>query len=112
MKQSEFKSLIREEVRKVIMESSVLDKVADLYAYDGIKTSYDNDMIVRYGQSTVNKAVQLAPKIEAYKKKLKSIAAELKKSPEAKVLLAVSNAKAAYGGAHGPTYKMSDILNL
>ena len=126
MKASEFRKLIREEIAKEAKMSpstkelqdlvhkmmtpppdnrtdqqKLAAKAADLYAYTGGKTSYDSDDVKRYGQETVDLAKKMGPKIEAYKRKLKTIVAELEKSPEMQMLMSIMDANTAYGGGRG-----------
>ena len=84
------------EAKKADIENSV----ADLYAYAGPKTKYDERMVQRYGQDVVDKAIEMAPAIIEYQKKIKEMVKEVTKSPEGKMLMKViSNAK-GYGGHH------------
>jgi hypothetical protein len=112
MKLSEFKKLIREEVKGAMSEASSLEsKVADLYAYSGVKTQYSSDMVERYGQKTIDLAVQMAPKIIAYEAELKKIVQEMEKSPEAKMLLKSMEASRAYDGASYYRSTLGDLIN-
>jgi hypothetical protein len=111
MKKSELQQIIKEEIKKTINEGSIEDKVADLYAYAGVRTSYDSKMIDKYGQATIQKAVEMAPKVLAYQAKLKAMANEIKTSPEGKMLLAMAKANQLYSGDSGPV-SIGDIFNL
>ena len=112
MKASEFKKLIREEVKGALSEVSSLEtKVADLYGYANIKTQYSDDMVQRYGQKVVDLAIQMAPKILAYKAELKKMVKEMEKSPEAKMLLKTIEASRAYGGDSSRA-TLGDLINI
>lgn len=111
MKASEFRKLIREEVKEALSEASNLEtKVADLYGYSGVKTQYSDDMVKRYGQKVIDLAVQMAPKILAYEAKLKKMVMEIENSPEAKMLLSAMSEARGYGG--GSSYvTVGDLIN-
>jgi hypothetical protein len=112
MRASEFKKLIREEVKGALSEVSSLEtKVADLYGYANIKTQYSDDMVQRYGQRTIDLAIQMAPKIIAYEAELKKIVQEMEKSPEAKMLLKSMEASRAYDGASYYRSTLGDLIN-
>ena len=51
----------------------------------------------------------MAPKIIAFKKKLKDIAKEIKTSPEGKMLMNVMKRGRGYGGSHEPV-NIGDLL--
>jgi hypothetical protein len=91
---------IRKEIKQALNEGSKENKVADLYAYAGINTKYSNDMIERYGQAAVDLAIEMAPEMIKFKKKLKDFAKEIKTSPEGKMLMNVAKAGRGYGGDH------------
>jgi len=101
---------IRKEIKQALNEGSKENKVADLYAYSGIKTTYSDDMIERYGQAAVDLAIEMAPKILAFKKKLKDFAKEIKSSPEGKMLMSVAKQSRGYGGDHRPVM-LGDLFN-
>jgi len=90
MKKTELRSMIREELKNTLNEGAIENKIADLYAYSGIKTQYDAGMVKRYGQAAVDAAIAMAPKIIAFKKKLKDFAKEISTSPEGKMLMNVA----------------------
>ena len=108
MKASEFRKLIREEVKGAIRQQSELeDKVAYLYGFAGVKTQYSDKLIERFGKKTTDLAVQMAPKIIAYQTSLKKIVKEMEKSPEAKMLLSAMN---AMGDGRSST-TLGDLVN-
>jgi len=111
MKASQFKKLIREEVKGALSEVSGLEnKVADLYGYSGVKTQYDDNMVKRYGQKVIDLAIQMAPKILTYEAKLKKMVMEMENSPEAKMLLSAMSEARGYGG--GSSYvTLGDLIN-
>ena len=111
MKATQFRTLIREEVKEALSEVSNLEsKVADLYGYSGIKTQYSDDMVKRYGQEAIDLAIQMAPKILAYEAKLKKMVMEIENSPEAKMLLRAMSEAQGYGG--GRSYvSLGDLIN-
>ncbi len=111
MKASQFKKLIREEVKGALSEVSGLEnKVADLYGYSGVKTQYDDDMVKRYGQKVIDLAIQMAPKILTYEAKLKKMVMEMENSPEAKMLLRAMSEARGYSG--GRSYvSLGDLIN-
>jgi hypothetical protein len=91
MKKSELKQIIREELKNTLNEANALEsKVANLYAFAGIKTAYTDDLVERYGQKVVDLAIKMAPKILAYKSELEKIVKDIENSPEAKMLLQVA----------------------
>jgi len=96
------------EAKKADIENSV----ADLYAYAGVKTKYSNDMVERYGQEAVDTAIEMAPSITEYKKKLKEIAKEIGKSPEGKMLQKVVSAGKGYGGHHYTGVTIGELLDI
>lgn len=95
---------IRKEIKQALNEGSKENKVADLYAYAGISTKYSNDtkerLVNHYGQDAVDLAIEMAPKILAFKKKLKDFAKEIKSSPEGKMLLNIAKQGKGYSGDH------------
>jgi len=99
MKASEFKKLIREEIKGALKEESNLEsKVADLYAWAGVKTQYSDDLVKRYGQDTVDLATQMAPKIKSAEAKMKALINKLNQDPDVKILLLALGQSNAYGG--------------
>ena len=99
MKASEFKKLIREEVKGALREESNLEsKVADLYAYAGVKTQYSDDLVKRYGQDTIDLAIQMAPKIKSAEAKMKALVKKLSQDPDVRILLLALGEANAYGG--------------
>jgi len=111
MKKSQLQSIIREELKSTLNEGATEKKIADLYAYAGIRTNYDDRMVQRYGNSIVAKAIELAPKVLEFQKKLKAIAKEFKTTPEAQILFAMAQAKKGYAGDQTPA-SMGDVFNL
>jgi hypothetical protein len=108
MKASEFKKIIREEVKGALSEVSGLEsKVAYLYGFAGVKTQYSDKLIERFGKKTVDLAIEMAPKIIAYETSLKKIVKEMEKSPEAKMLL---SAMEAMGNGRSST-TLGDLVN-
>jgi len=111
MKVSEFRKLIREEVKGTLSEVNALDKkVADLYGYAGVKTQYSDSVVKRYGKKTIDLGVQMAPKIIAYETSLKKIVKEMENSAEAKMLLGAIDAATEYGGGYKRA-TLGDLLN-
>ena len=111
MKATEFRKLIREEVKEALSEVSNLEtKVADLYGYSGVKTQYSDDMIKRYGQKVIDLAIQMAPKILTYEAKLKKMVMDIENSPEAKMLLSAMSEAQGYGGGRGRV-TIGDLIN-
>ena len=108
MKISEFRKLIREEVKGAVRQRSELeDKVAYLYGFAGVKTQYSDKIVERFGKKTVNLATQMAPKILAYETSLKKMVKEMENSPEAKMLL---GAMEAFNGFTGDV-TLGDLIN-
>lgn len=95
------------EAKKADIENSV----ADLYAYAGIKTKYDERMVQRYGQEAVDKAIEMAPSIIAYEKKIKEMVKEVTKSPEGKMLMKVISNSKGYGGEHYTGVTAGELFN-
>jgi hypothetical protein len=81
--------------------SKLDNAVANLYAYTNIDPNYDYDaeIVRKFGQDTVDRALELAPQILAYKEKLKQIAKEIENSNEGKILLAMVAHSRGYGGS-------------
>ena len=111
MKKSQLQSIIREELKSTLNEGSIENKIADLYAYAGINTKYDNRMVARYGKNVVNQAIAMAPKILAYQKKVQEFAKDLKNSPEGKLLMLIAKFKKGYRGDND-FVSVGDIFNL
>ena len=85
--------------------------IADLYAYRGIKSKYDNAAIKSYGEDTVRMAEELAPTILAFMKEMKEVKNKIENSSEGKMLRLVVKNQLEYDGARrGGT--MLDIFNL
>jgi hypothetical protein len=86
--------------------------IADLYAYRGIKSKYDNAAIKSYGEDTVRMAEELAPTILAFMKEMKEVIKDkIKNSSEGKMLGLIVKNQLQYDGARrGGT--MLDIFNL
>lgn len=111
MKRSELKQLIREEAKIVLREESSLEsKVADLYAYTGVKTQYSDDNIKRYGQEVIDLAIQMAPKIQKAEQTMKALVKKLKQDPDVKMLLLVQGASNSYGGGSSRT-SLGELIN-
>jgi 23S rRNA A1618 N6-methylase RlmF len=91
--------------------SKLDDGVANLYAYSGIKTKYSDKNIERFGQDVVDKAIKMAPKLIAYKKKLKQIVKDVEGSDEAKILMAMIGHHRGYGGSSEQA-SISDLFKL
>lgn len=90
---------------------SKLNVIADLYAYRGIKSKYDDAAIESYGEDTVRMAEKLAPKILAFMEEMKEVKNKIENSPEGKMLGLIVKNKLQYDGARrGGT--MVDIFNL
>ena len=105
---TEFRKLIREEVKGALTEGTALDdKVAYLYGFAGVKTQYSDKLIERFGKKIIDLAIQMAPNIIAYETSLKKIVKEMEKSPEAKMLLSAMN---AMGDSRSST-TLGDLVN-
>ena len=90
---------------------SKLNVIADLYAYRGIKSKYDDAAIERYGKNTVRIAEELAPRILAFMEEMKEVKNKIKNSSEGKMLELIVKNQLQYDGARrGGT--MVDIFNL
>ena len=90
---------------------SKLNIIADLYAYRGIKSKYDDAAIESYGEDTVRMAEKLAPKILAFMEEMKEVKNKIENSPEGKMLGLIVKNQLQYDGARrGGT--MVDIFNL
>lgn len=93
-------------------KANVENSVADLYAYAGINTKYDERMVERYGQEAVDKAIEMAPSLLAYKKKIKEMAKEVSKSPEGKMLMKVVSNARGYGGEHYTGVTAGELFDI
>lgn len=90
---------------------SKLNAIADLYAYRGIKSKYDDVAVERYGKNTVKIAEELAPRILAFMEEMKEVKNKIKNSSEGKMLELIVKNQLQYDGARrGAT--MVDIFNL
>ena len=91
---------------------SKLNLIADLYAYRGIESKYDDAAIESYGEDTVRMAEELAPTILAFMKEMKEVIKDkIKNSSEGKMLGLIVKNQLEYDGARrGGT--MLDIFNL
>jgi hypothetical protein len=109
------KDLLNEDKSKQLNEAKIakLDNdVADLYAWAGIKTKYDKQSVDRYGQDVIDRAIKMAPKVLAYKKKLKQIEQDIKNSDEGKILIAIIGHGKAYGGSYfDQSSSVADLFN-
>jgi hypothetical protein len=93
--------------------SKLDDGVANLYAWAGIKTEYSDDTIKRFGKNVVNRAIEMAPKILEYKKKLKQIVKDIEDSDESKILMAMIGHGRGYAGNYGHSpANISDLFKL
>ena len=107
---------IKQEIIKALNNSITLnegkleDKVADLYAYSGIKTQYSDSTIERYGQKTVDMAIQMAPEMIKFKKELTNTLKSMMKSPEGKMLIAIKLAGRGYSGNHSKDISIYDLM--
>jgi hypothetical protein len=110
MKKSELQQIIKEEVDKTINEGRLEEKVADLYSYSGIKTQYSEDSVKRYGQKTVDMAIQMAPSVLAFKKELADTLKNMLGSPEGKMLIATRLAGRGYSGNHSKDISIYDLM--
>ena len=96
-------------------ELSKLDKsVANLYAYTSIDPNYkyDADDVRKFGQDAVDRALELAPQMLEYQKKLKQIAKEIENSYEGKILLAMVSNSRGYGGSRDTSSNIGDLFKL
>ena len=91
--------------------SSIDDKVANLYSWAGIKTKYDKDSQERFGPDVIKRAIEMAPKVIAFKKKLQKIEADIKNSDEGKILIAQVKHGRGYGGAYNADSSVGDLFN-
>jgi predicted hydrocarbon binding protein len=90
---------------------SKLNAIADLYAYRGIESKYDDEAIERYGKNTVRMAEELAPRILAFMEEMKEVKNKIENSSEGKMLKLIVKNQLEYDGARrGGT--MLDIFNL
>ena len=98
LKESEYEASQLEEAELSDLDNSV----AALYAYTKIDPNYDYDerLVKRFGgQDVIDRAIEIAPKVLAYKEKLKQIAAEIESSEEGKILLAMISHRKGHGGS-------------
>jgi hypothetical protein len=88
--------------------------VAELYAYTSIDPNYNYDekIVRKFGQDVVDAALKMAPKVLAYKKKLKQMAKEIESSDEGKILLAMVSQSKGYGGSHNTDSSIGDLFRL
>jgi ABC-type Fe3+-citrate transport system substrate-binding protein len=91
---------------------NILDNVANLYAWAGIHSTYDEDDIKRFGQDIVDKAVEMSKKVKLYKKKIESMKKEIESSDEGQILLAVISHSRGYGGYHNTNSDVSDLFKF
>ena len=87
-------------------------KVAALYAWAGIETEYDDDVTSRFKQDVINRAIELAPKILAYKKQIKQMVKSIKNSDEGKMLLAIIAWNRGYDGPRDNSEYIGDLFDL
>lgn len=86
--------------------------VADLYAYAGIRTEYDTDIVKRYGEDVVNTAVEMGVKIKRYQTELKSIIRDIDNSKEGRIMKQTCYESKLYGGGgYGYVPSIDDIAN-
>jgi hypothetical protein len=93
-------------------KKNIENSVSDLYAFAGVKTKYDERHVERYGQEVVDKAIEMAPSILAYKKKIKEMAKEVSKSPEGKLLMKVISNSKGYGGEHYTGVTVGELFDI
>ena len=108
------KDLLKKDNSKKLNEAKISkldDKVADLYGWAGIKTKYDDDIIKRRGQNVVDRAIEMAPKVLAYRKKLKQISKDIQDSDEGKILIAMIGHARGYGGSYNQSSNVGDLFN-
>ena len=87
------------------------DNVASLYAWAGIKTKYDDDIIKRRGQKIVDRAVEMAPRVLEYQKELKQMKKDIEGSEEGKILIAMIGHAKGYGGSYNTSSFVGDLFN-
>jgi hypothetical protein len=87
------------------------DSVASLYAWAGIKTKYDDDIIKRRGQKVVDRAVEMAPRVLEYQKELKQMKKDIEASEEGKILIAMIGHAKGYGGSYNTSSFVGDLFN-
>jgi hypothetical protein len=85
--------------------------IADLYAYRGIKSKYDNAAIESYGEDTVRMAEELAPRILAFMEEMKEVKNKIENSSEGKMLKLIVKNQLQYDGARRSA-SMADVFNL
>ena len=109
-----FESFAGEGVAMSINEGkqNIENRVADLYAYTGAKTKYDERTVERYGQEVVDKAIEMAPSILAYQKKIKEMVKEVSKSPEGKFLMKVIEQARGYEGSYNTRVTVGDLFDI
>jgi predicted hydrocarbon binding protein len=102
--------LIESEIEEVKGDSK-LNLIADLYAYRGIESKYDDAAIESYGEDIVRMAEELAPRILAFMEEMKEVKNKIENSSEGKMLKLIVKNQLEYDGARrGGT--MLDIFNL
>jgi hypothetical protein len=102
---------LNENVIEEAKGDSKLNAIADLYAYRGIESKYDDEAIERYGKNTVRMAEELAPRIFAFMEEMKEVKNKIENSSEGKMLKLIVKNQLEYDGARrGGT--MLDIFNL
>lgn len=106
----EVKKALKESIKNTLTEGKLEDKVADLYAYSGIKTKYEDKTVERYGQKTVDMAIQMAPEMIKFKKELTNTLKSMMKSPEGKMLIAIKLAGRGYSGNHSKDISIYDLM--
>ena len=103
--------LIESEIKEAKGDSK-LNAIADLYAYRGIKSKYDDEAIERYGKNAVRMAEELAPTILAFMKEMKEVIKDkIKNSSEGKMLGLIVKNQLQYDGARRSA-SMADVFNL
>ena len=108
------KDLLKKDNSKKLNEAKIAkldNKVASLYAWAGIKTKYDDDSVKRFGQAVIDRAIEMAPKVSAYRKKLKQISKDIQDSDEGKILIAMIGHGRGYGGSHNTSSNVGDLFN-
>ena len=76
------------------------------------KKKYGERTVERYGQDVVDRAIELAPKILAFKKKIKAFAKEIENSDEGQMLMAVMSSARGYGGERNTSSNVGDLFMM
>ena len=108
------KDLLKKDNSKKLNEAKIAkldDKVASLYAWAGINTKYSDDSVKRFGQAVIDRAIEMTPKVSAYRKKLKQISKDIQDSDEGKILIAMIGHGKGYGGSYNQSSNVGDLFN-